>query len=107
MRLIRKAKGITQEDFGVVSSRTYVSSVERGLKGPTLAKIDELANVLGVHPLTLLTLAYVPDQTFTGTQKLLGVVNSQLHEILVDPLAPTQHVVSQSKTQRAASPSKK
>ncbi len=81
MRLLRKAKGLTQEDFGLVSSRTYVSTVERGLKGPTLDKIDELAKVLGVHPLTLLSLAYVQDQTVTGVQNLLMLVESQLQEI--------------------------
>ena len=90
MRLIRKAKGVTQEDFGVVSSRTYVSSVERGLKNPTLAKIDELAEVLGVHPVTLLTLAYVDDHTVVGTRSLLGIVKKQLDEILAKPPAPTQ-----------------
>jgi hypothetical protein len=31
---------------------------ERGLKGPTLSKVDALAGALKVHPLTLLTLAY-------------------------------------------------
>jgi transcriptional regulator with XRE-family HTH domain len=90
MRLIRKAKGITQEDFGVVSSRTYVSSVERGLKNPTLAKIDELAEVLGVHPVTLLTLAYVDDHTVVGTRALLSIVKKQLDEILSKPPAPTE-----------------
>ena len=82
MRLVRKAKGLTQEDFGLVSSRTYVSTVERGLKGPTLDKIDELAKVLGVHPLTLLGLAYVQDQSVTGVKDLLMLVESQLREIL-------------------------
>lgn len=90
MRLTRKAKGLTQEDFGVVSSRTYVSSVERGLKTPTLTKIDELAEVLGVHPLTLLTLAYVDDHAVLGARALLGIVKKQLVEILSDPPTPTQ-----------------
>jgi hypothetical protein len=39
MRLIRKAKGVTQEDFGVVSSRTYVSSVER-VRIPAIVTAD-------------------------------------------------------------------
>ena len=106
MRLIRKTKGITQEDFGAVSSRTYVSSVERGMKIPTLAKIDELAKVLGVHPLTLLTLAYVKHQKISGAQELLGVANKQLCEILVDPLAARLRV-SRSEQQVFASKSKK
>jgi transcriptional regulator with XRE-family HTH domain len=58
LQRIRKAKGISQEAFALTSSRTYVSTLERGLKSPTLNKIDELAEVLGVHPLTLLMAAY-------------------------------------------------
>jgi transcriptional regulator with XRE-family HTH domain len=57
----RKSRGLTQEDFSVVSSRTYLSSLERGIKSPTISKLDELASVIGVHPLSLLALAYLPD----------------------------------------------
>ncbi|MFP3499683.1 transcriptional regulator, partial [Pseudomonas sp. SIMBA_059] len=32
LRRMRILHGLTQEDFGVVSSRTYVSTLERGLK---------------------------------------------------------------------------
>jgi transcriptional regulator with XRE-family HTH domain len=56
----RKSRGLTQEDFSVVSSRTYLSSLERGIKSPTITKIEELASVIGVHPLSLLALAYLP-----------------------------------------------
>jgi len=48
----RKAKKITQEDFSEISSRTYISTLERGLYAPTVEKIDGLAKVIGVHPLT-------------------------------------------------------
>jgi transcriptional regulator with XRE-family HTH domain len=58
LQRIRKAKGISQEAFALTSSRTYVSTLERGLKSPTLSKIDDLAEFLGVHPLTLLMAAY-------------------------------------------------
>ena len=58
LRTVRLAKGLSQEDFSLVSSRTYVSSLERAQKSATLGKVDDLADVLGVHPLTLLTLAY-------------------------------------------------
>ena len=56
---IRKAQQLTQEDFGLISSRTYLSVLERGLKSPTLDKIEALADVMSVHPLTLLTLTYM------------------------------------------------
>lgn len=53
----RKYRRLTQEDFSDVSSRTYLSSLERGIKSPTLEKIEAIASVLKIHPLTLLTLA--------------------------------------------------
>jgi transcriptional regulator with XRE-family HTH domain len=58
----RKSRGLTQEDFSVISSRTYLSSLERGIKSPTISKVEELASVIGVHPLSLLALAYLPPQ---------------------------------------------
>lgn len=58
LKTIRKVRGLSQEAFSDVSSRTYMSSLERGLKSPTLNKLEELCEVMGVHPLTLLTLAY-------------------------------------------------
>ncbi|WP_406807514.1 helix-turn-helix domain-containing protein [Burkholderia pseudomallei] len=47
LRMLRQAKGVSQEDFGIVSSRTYVSTVERGLKSPTLGKIGFIAENRG------------------------------------------------------------
>lgn len=58
LQQVRKIKGLTQEDFSVVSSRTYLSTLERGLKSPTLEKIEQLSTVLGIHPVSLITLAY-------------------------------------------------
>lgn len=58
LKLARKARGLVQEDFSDVSGRTYLSEVERGVKSPTLEKIDELARAMKVHPLTVITLAY-------------------------------------------------
>ena len=53
------AMGRSQEDFDLVSSRTYISNLERGIKSPTIGKIDSLAPVLDLHPLALLALSYV------------------------------------------------
>lgn len=60
LRQARESRGLTQEDFSLVSSRTYLSSLERGLKSPTISKLEALASVIGVHPLALLALAYLP-----------------------------------------------
>lgn len=73
----RKSRGLTQEDFSAVSSRTYLSSLERGTKAPTITKIDDIAAVLGVHPLSLLALAYLPEDV-AERKKLFSQVIADL-----------------------------
>jgi transcriptional regulator with XRE-family HTH domain len=75
LREMRVARGLSQEAFSLVSSRTYVSSLERGLKSPTLLKVDALAEVLEVHPLTLLTLAYVGNKPKSADVLVERVLN--------------------------------
>ena len=62
LKTARKARGLSQEAFSDVSSRTYLSTLERGLKNPTLSKLSALCEVMEIHPLTLLTLAYAGDK---------------------------------------------
>ena len=76
LKMVRKARGLSQEAFSDVSSRTYMSSLERGLKSPTLSKVAELCEVMDVHPLTLLTLAYGGDSK--GVDKLIERVRREL-----------------------------
>lgn len=74
IRDIRNAKGLTQEDFSVVSSRTYLSSLERGLKSPTIDTLEVLAKRMEVHLLTIMTLAYMyemKDQTVNDIHALI------------------------------------
>ena len=59
LRKARKANGLTQEDFAEVSSRTYLSTLERGQNSPTLDKVHVLAQTIGIHTLSLLTLSYL------------------------------------------------
>lgn len=77
LKKVRKSRGLTQEDFSDVSSRTYLSSLERGLKSPTISKIDELSAVMGVHPISLLALAYLPESE-EGRKELWDRVNAEM-----------------------------
>ena len=87
IRTVRKARGLSQEAFSDVSSRTYMSSLERDLKSPTLHKLTELCEVMEVHPLTLLTLAYAGDSTRKADQ-LLAQVRQELEAVLKERDAP-------------------
>ena len=80
LKTIRKARGLSQEAFSDVSSRTYMSTLERDLKSPTLNKLAELCEVMEVHPLTLLTLAYAGDE-LQQVDQLLGQVRQELETV--------------------------
>lgn len=78
LKRARLDRGLTQEEFDLVSSRTYISMLERNLRTPTLEKIDDLADTLGLHPLTLIALAYLDDLTPGTKSKLLKLVDKEL-----------------------------
>jgi transcriptional regulator with XRE-family HTH domain len=78
----RTSLGFAQEAFSLASSRTYVSSLERGIKSPTLNKVDTLAEVLGIHPLTLLMLSYLDDRHTKTADELMALVAKELHLVL-------------------------
>ena len=81
LKKARGALGVPQERFSLASSRTYVSSLERGIKSPTLNKIDALAEVLELHPLTLLTLSYLGDGGGPSVQDLFKRVTDELARV--------------------------
>ena len=78
---VRIAKNLTQEDFGVVSSRTYISTIERGLKSVTLDKLNELSNVLGVSTLTLVFMAHLKLDQSRSSEKIIKEVLYELNSI--------------------------
>lgn len=78
LKSLRTSRHLTQEDFETVSSRTYLSTLERGLKSPTLEKVDALASVLNVHPLTLLVDCYLRADPEVTLADLLQRIESEL-----------------------------
>lgn len=84
LRKARKANGLTQEDFSVVSSRTYLSTLERGQKSPTLDKVHVQAQTIGVHMLSLLTLTYLYSNTESDIDLLFEKVRLEIEIINQD-----------------------
>ncbi|MBO2829167.1 helix-turn-helix domain-containing protein [Pseudomonas aeruginosa] len=78
LKQARSVQEKTQEDFAEVSGRTYLSALERGIYSPTIDKIDALASVLELHPLTLMTLCYHKAKPQVSTDELLDRVRSEL-----------------------------
>ncbi|WP_395942951.1 helix-turn-helix domain-containing protein [Brevundimonas sp.] len=66
LRRVRRAKGITLEalahDVGLAYS--YLGQLERGLRNPTLNVVENIASILQVSAISLLSPA--PDSDTTG-----------------------------------------
>lgn len=81
LKEIRSSRRVTQEDFSQVSSRTYLSTLERGLKSPTIDKVESLASVLGVHPLTLIARSYLLMDEEVLLEDLLTRIKKDLSDL--------------------------
>lgn len=85
LRLVRLTRNLTQEDFSIVSSRTFVSMLERGATAPTIEKLEDLSSVLEVHPTTLLVLTYlIKHGTLDDGNASLSLIADELKQILSD-----------------------
>lgn len=74
----RVRKGLSQEEFSDVSSRTYLSSLERGLKSPTIDKVDDLAKTMNIHALSLLAQAYLEQDTELTIEMLISRLREEV-----------------------------
>ncbi len=64
-----------------MSSRTYLSTLERGLKAPTIEKVAQLAGVLNVHPVTLLLATFIHQEERIDTPDLIQRIQDELMEL--------------------------
>lgn len=88
-KLARRSKSLTQEDFSIISSRTFVSLIERGGTSPSLDKLDSLCTVLNIHPVTLLAFTYLLGSEEPGdVEGLLDKVCDELKGLLTDAEPP-------------------
>lgn len=82
LRAARKQRGVSQEALDGVSSRTYISSLERGLKSPTLEKVDQIARALAIHPLTLLAYSYLASGGSDEVEEFLEQIRDELRQLV-------------------------
>ncbi len=79
LRNARLRNGFTQEDFGSISSRTYISSLERGMKAVTVNKLTLIADMMGVHPLSILAEGFLL-QSGGSLDELFARVRAEISE---------------------------
>lgn len=78
LKKLRKRRKLTQEDFVSVTSRGYMSQLERGMRSPTLDKVEDLAAVMSVHPASLVIASYLEAWPFEDIESLFQQIQSDL-----------------------------
>ncbi|RMR03578.1 hypothetical protein ALP94_02998 [Pseudomonas savastanoi pv. glycinea] len=81
LKQVRNRQQLTQEDFSESSSRTYISTLERGIKSPTLEKVEQLSKVLEVHPLTVMVIAYLYKENDQDLSTLLKSIENEVNAL--------------------------
>lgn len=76
LRLVRHAKGISQDGLGM--AQTNVSKLELNKYAPSWERVEICAAHLGVHPLTLFALSYLNDTSAVEMRNAFKVVASEL-----------------------------
>jgi transcriptional regulator with XRE-family HTH domain len=76
LRELRMSKDLSQESIG--ASQSYVSDVERGLKTPSIEKLDEFASTIGIHPVTILAKSYLVKDRSLSAEDLMALVRKEL-----------------------------
>jgi transcriptional regulator with XRE-family HTH domain len=82
LQQLRAARGLTQEDMLMATSRRHMSRIEQGHQMPSIRVVESLAEGLRLHPLTLLAAAYCPDGNLESVQELLQAVQADLAGLL-------------------------
>lgn len=84
LQQLRAARGMTQEDMLMATSRRHMSRIEQGHQLPSIRIIENLAAGLQIHPLTLIFAAYCPEVNTASVQDLLKAVKADFEELISD-----------------------
>lgn len=102
LKAMRATREISQRTLAEVSSRTYISKLERGQCSPTLEMITALSTSLGVSPLTLIALT-ISTQDGQSAMSLVKRLEVELMELagagaLIDVSVPLKSSLAIKKT---------
>lgn len=80
LKAIRGARGLSQKTLAEVSSRTYISKLERGQSSPTLEMMTALSAPLNLSPLTLVAIT-IGSETGQSIRSLISRIEDEVTEL--------------------------
>ena len=75
----RLKRDISQESLG--PSQPYISNLEAGRGSASLEKIEQMADVLGVHPISIIFAGYLTSNEDADKDQLFERIRTELAEI--------------------------
>ncbi|MBC8999205.1 helix-turn-helix transcriptional regulator [Pseudomonas sp. N40(2020)] len=75
----RLKRNIPQESLG--PSQPYISSLEAGRGSASIDKIEQIADVLGVHPMSIIFAGYLTSNETANKEQLFERIRIELAEI--------------------------
>lgn len=79
IRSFRLKRDIPQETLG--PSQPYISNLEAGRGSASIDKIEQMADVLGVHPMSIIFAGYLTSNTDANQEELFERIRVELAEI--------------------------
>lgn len=80
LKAMRGARGLSQKNLAEVSSRTYVSKLERAQSSPTLEMMHTLSPPLKLSPLTLVAIT-IATETGESIRSLINRIEDESNEL--------------------------
>lgn len=81
LKRFRLAQKLTQDDFSLVSSRAYLSILERGKKTPTLGKVGQLAAAMNINPVSLVAYTYLLENKDIDLKTLTSLISKEIKAV--------------------------
>ncbi|PYC12527.1 transcriptional regulator [Pseudomonas jessenii] len=79
VKAYRLKKNIPQESLG--PSQPYISNLEAGRGSASLDKIEQMADVLGIHPMSIIFAGYLTSNEDADKERLFETIRRDLAEI--------------------------
>ncbi|WP_406226974.1 helix-turn-helix domain-containing protein [Pseudomonas siliginis] len=83
---MRTLRHMPQQRFFGTTSRAYMTHLEQGRRGPGLAKIEDLAAVMGVHPVSIVVECYLQKNPEMDLESLLEKIRQDLTYEYSEPI---------------------
>ncbi|WP_090175917.1 helix-turn-helix domain-containing protein [Pseudomonas arsenicoxydans] len=79
VKAYRLKKNIPQESLG--PSQPYISNLEAGRGSASIDKIEQMADILGIHPMSIIFAGYLTSNEDVTKEDLFDRIRKELAEI--------------------------